>query len=147
MDRNKRNLALAAAGGVALIAAALQLNGEPEKAKPRAKTDEEARLEQLADLIPANSVADSSEVSAGGMPPPPAAVPMPDGEAFDITGAVSRHNRSAGAADASDYLDCDGDCTGLGAQPEPVEGEPAATAVLPMPMVTDTVPPDAQPGH
>lgn len=44
---------------------------------------------------------------------PPAPPPLPRGEMFDVAGAVGKYRREAESADGSDYLQCDGDCTGL----------------------------------
>ena len=113
MDRNKRRWLVGGAGAAALAGLVAYASAEPEpEPRRQAKSVEEERIEGLVDLMATNSMAPVESTAL--RPPPPVAMPVPEGEAFDIGGAVTRHRRAAEEADALDYYDCDGDCTGQG---------------------------------
>jgi hypothetical protein len=120
VDRKKRYWAIAAVAAASFAGASYYSTRTEEapKAKAQEKTLEEQRIEELVNLMSAGSGGGGETGQAPpaiDLPSPAAPVPMPEGEAFDMDAAARSYRRSAENADAADYYNCDGDCSGLGA--------------------------------
>ena len=121
MDRKKRNWVIAAVAAASFAGASYYSTRTEEtpKAKAQEKSLEEQRVEELVNLMSAGAGGGGGETGqappAMDLPAPAAPVPMPEGEAFDMDAAARSYRRSAETADAADYYNCDGDCSGLGA--------------------------------
>ena len=119
MDRDKKRLLLFLGGGAALIGAALAYDSAPGSRERAPRSDAELFAEPVVDIVPPSGTSAGAEAVAVQLPryrPPP---PTPEGEMFDVAGAVTRHRRQAEEADGTNYFNCDGDCSEFEHRVEP----------------------------
>lgn len=111
MDRGKKRLLLFLGGAAALIGGALAYTAPAETSERTPRPDAELFAEPIVDIIPPGGTTAGADAVAVQPPSYQVPPPTPEGEMFDVAGAVTRHRRNAEGADGTNYFDCDGDCS------------------------------------